>query len=799
MTRDDVHAEIRRTVAVFCGVGDVIELRVPSAGRSGTISGYYDDLDALVHAALRLDARLDLPGIYITPNPVNPALLARAANRTVERAKHTTSDADIVRRRWLLVDLDPVRPAGVSSTDAEHAAALSLARAARDWLAEHGIGRDSVALADSGNGAHLLVRVELANDAAAAELCKRCVAALDLCLSSDAVHVDTTTCNAARIWKLYGTVARKGDDMPDRPHRRARILEVPQTLTATPRELLERLAALVPHAPEPDRGSRGNGGRTLDVRAWLADHGIVVAFDASWNTGHKWILSECPFAAGDHGRDRGAYIVQHASGAIAAGCHHARCTWGWRELRTQYEPRAERKRSAAETGGMDSNSGNDADRSCVTLRRPSELKARPIEWLVDGLLPRAMFAVLHGKDKLGKTLLAWEMARAILFRELLFRQFATAHGRVVLALLDDPHDLTVARRDALGLSDCDDLRIVTPLDADLTDPERFLADFCAKCADFKPSLVFLDALYMFAPAGRDSMNDASRMGRLMRAFDALAENLRATVLLAAHDRKDGLDVAGSHVIRAAAKALLHLERPRWSQDADEEDDGRRGLTVVSKLTGEAKHLLRCRGAAAWTYIGRGDSAREARGAWARDRVSDYLRAGDSGTAEEIARHLRMRKADALAALTELEETGDAASELQPRADGKKGKGRRVYAKAGTFAPKDNSGNDSSAAGKPAPDKGSRTGPIVPASEINGGPDDLFQKPSSEAENLSVSEPTKPIVPESFSLGPSGDGHNHDADPEPCPVCGGDDWRLPLGAGGKVVCGVCHPSARFGLQ
>jgi len=33
--------------------------------------------------------------------------------------------------------------------------------------------------------------------------------------------------NPARIWKLYGTVSRKGDSIPERPHRLARILEAP--------------------------------------------------------------------------------------------------------------------------------------------------------------------------------------------------------------------------------------------------------------------------------------------------------------------------------------------------------------------------------------------------------------------------------------------------------------------------------------------------------------------------------------------------------------------------------------------
>ncbi len=794
--RNDVSREIRRAVALITQPGDVVELRAPNAPHAGTISGYYDDIEALVRDAVRLDARRDIGGIYITMNPVNPALLSRAVNRVVERTKHTTSDADIIVRRYLLFDFDPVRPAGISSTDPEHDAALAMARAVRDWLIELGVPPDAIILGDSGNGAHLLIRIDLPNDPGAGDLCKGILAALDLRFSNETVHIDTTTFNPSRITKCYGTVARKGDLTPDRPHRRSRLLDLPEQLEVAPREALERLAALAP--TEPERAASGNGGCALDAGAWLANHNIPVARTRPWQNGTLYELAACPFAASDHGTDRAAYVIQFASGAIAARCHHARCTWGWHELRQKYERGAARKRASADASRLGVDPVSDKGRSAVVLRRPSELVARPIHWLVDMLLPLAMFAVLHGKDKLGKTLIAWEIARAMLFRERLFGQFETAPGRVVLALLDDPHDLTVQRRDALGLRDCEDLRIVTPLDADLSNPDQFLADFAARCAEFKPSMVFLDALYQFAPPGRDSMNDASRMGRVMRMFDRLAEDLRATVLLAAHDRKDGVDVAGSHVIRATAKALLHLERPRWSQDTDEEDDGRRTLTVASKLSGESKHLLRNQGAAAWTYIGRGDSSREARGAWARDRVRFHLEAGGAGTVEEIVRELHMRRADALASLTELEEVGEVTSELQPRADGKKGKGRRVYAKAATFAPRDNCGNDSPNVGKPAPDKASHAGPIVPASKINVGTDDLFGKPPPDKENPSKSEPAEPIVPEHLSLEPAGEDEGDDANPDHCPMCGGDDWLWPLGLSGKVVCGICHPSARSGL-
>ena len=110
--------------------GGVAELR--AIGRDGRIaSGYFDDPERLAERAEALDDSREYSGVYVTLNPVDPALLARRANRVATRLGKrdaTTADADILRRRWLPVDLDPVRPSGVSSTDDEHRAALATGR-----------------------------------------------------------------------------------------------------------------------------------------------------------------------------------------------------------------------------------------------------------------------------------------------------------------------------------------------------------------------------------------------------------------------------------------------------------------------------------------------------------------------------------------------------------------------------------------------------------------------------------------------------------------------------------------------
>lgn len=180
----------------------------------------------IAKAVARLDG--NVPGIYITLNPCNRALLARAANRLRERAEITTSDTDILRRRRLLIDCDPRKPAGISSTDEEHGRAIAVACGIWDELRL--VGFPDPVIADSGNGAHLVYWIDLPNTPAVTEMIKRLLAGIAARCETADIGVDTSVYNAARITKLYGSMVCKGDSIPDRPHRRSRILEIPSPL-----------------------------------------------------------------------------------------------------------------------------------------------------------------------------------------------------------------------------------------------------------------------------------------------------------------------------------------------------------------------------------------------------------------------------------------------------------------------------------------------------------------------------------------------------------------------------------------
>ena len=151
---------------------------------------------------------------------------------------------------------------------------------------------------------------------------KRCLEAVAIQFSDESVKVDLTTFNAARIWKLYGTLAAKGDDIASRPHRLARLLDVPKKIRP-----MKRPASGTPRcyaADSPATGAhQGNGHGAFDLANWITEHELPVVADKDWKGGHIWILSPCPW--NPQHTNRAAFIIRQASGAISAGCQHDGC------------------------------------------------------------------------------------------------------------------------------------------------------------------------------------------------------------------------------------------------------------------------------------------------------------------------------------------------------------------------------------------------------------------------------------------------------------------------------------------
>lgn len=340
--------EILRALRLWFRPGDVFEVRVLDAStgeyqRPHVESGYfdYDHIAAVPEALNRLRS---YRGAYVTVNPVNPALLARAVNRIrpVNR-EPTTSDADIVERRWILFDCDAIRPSGISSSDEEHAHALAKAEEIRDGLST--LGWPEPIMTDSGNGAQLMYRTELPIDDGG--LVQRIITEVATA-SDEHVDIDLTVYNPARIWRLPGTLNCKGDHTEARPHRMARIIagSAPENIVHATL-IAETLTHTAPDAPaiatnvEPDiTGLAGNAPvvpPAFALDAWVSVHCPELGAPSPWQGGRKWLFPVCPF--NDTHTDKSAVLIEQPSGAVVFRCHHNSCSGkDWFALRELREP-----------------------------------------------------------------------------------------------------------------------------------------------------------------------------------------------------------------------------------------------------------------------------------------------------------------------------------------------------------------------------------------------------------------------------------------------------------------------------
>src|SRR5207249_11839599 len=103
----------------------------------------------------------------------------------------------------------------------------------RNWLTLQGFPEDECIVADSGNGAHLLYRIDMSNNEQTKTMLETILKNVATKFSKGNIKIDPVVFNAARGWKVYGTQCFKGDLAPDNPHRYARILEVGKSLKWT--------------------------------------------------------------------------------------------------------------------------------------------------------------------------------------------------------------------------------------------------------------------------------------------------------------------------------------------------------------------------------------------------------------------------------------------------------------------------------------------------------------------------------------------------------------------------------------
>jgi hypothetical protein len=350
MTNQYNPQEVEKTLRLICP-DQVFEIRALNASLDGNrfkgiVFGYFNNIALAVQELRRIQAAT---GVYFTPNPVKPELLARAHNKLrMSKGDALTSDADILERRWWLIDIDTVKASGISATEEQRQRSQQVAKVVFDYLTQE-CGFPAPLCADSGNGFHLLL--PLLDGVLDPAPYKAALYALAQRFNNADATIDQTVHNAGRIWKLYGTLVCKGDELPEQGilHRQSQLFDPPSSLVGLDHARLQHWLTTVTGVATPVANTQvqivsrnlpaidaANAFDWLDQ--WLARFFPEAGAPEPWEAvagGRIWKFA-CPWVP-EHGHK--ARITQHPTGGISAGCFGGRCRdQHWPQLRNLKEP-----------------------------------------------------------------------------------------------------------------------------------------------------------------------------------------------------------------------------------------------------------------------------------------------------------------------------------------------------------------------------------------------------------------------------------------------------------------------------
>ena len=302
-------------------------------GQKGTVSGFFQDQKMAFKMALALEDHANANGVYITLNPCMADLLARANHRIQANGKGV-KDSEVTKICNLLIDIDPKRPEGISSTNEEHQSAIDTAIRIKEESVANGWPQPLVA--SSGNGAHVIFKLDLNNTPENSKLIQNTLQRINKAYSNEKVQIDVKVSNPGTLTKLYGTTARKGDNIPSRPHRLSRIISIPEDPKPVALESLQTVANNVVSEDKPSTVTPSDSSNQFefDVPAYLVHYGIQTIKTQEHGSATLFCLEKCIFDP-SHGPNKSA-IGQNSEGRLFYQCFHHSCTGRtWEEARRQ--------------------------------------------------------------------------------------------------------------------------------------------------------------------------------------------------------------------------------------------------------------------------------------------------------------------------------------------------------------------------------------------------------------------------------------------------------------------------------
>ena len=326
---------IRQAISLLKPNNELFEIRIIGKGsnRKRIISGYFTDVDTFIRQFDTIDPRNT--NIYITINKVNEDCYSREQHDCFRQTDSNTHDHEIDAYEWLFVDLDPIRLAEISSSDQELAEAEVLADKVYSYMKNLGFYEPIRAM--SGNGHHLLYKINLLNTDENKRLVERCLTNLSILFNTDKVKIDIVNHNQSRVCKLYGTKAQKGANTAKRPHRMSCITSIPEEIKENGLNLLQILADELPEVPKEQKTISVSS--EFDIEQWMPEHGLEPIRKDTGTDCIIYPLAHCPFDSSHTNGD--SKIFRYTDGAIAFKCHHNSCKGRkWQDVRELLEPGA---------------------------------------------------------------------------------------------------------------------------------------------------------------------------------------------------------------------------------------------------------------------------------------------------------------------------------------------------------------------------------------------------------------------------------------------------------------------------
>jgi len=299
-------SDLVAAVKLFCPKDEVQEIRILTD--QGMMSGFYDERQTMARMILDFDTSPEVKAIYWVLNPIDRKTLKFVNNEINPRPKFATRTNNIAKRRWLLIDIDPIRASGTNATDPEKAEARVVADKVLEFLTN--IGWPQPIRVDSGNGYHLLYQID--RPTLDIRTIKNVLNILAWKFNTLGAEVDESVHDAVRICKVPGTWSRKGPHSAIRPHRKSFLMSVPAKQEVVTSNLLFSVYSYAPPITQKSRLRLQVGQNRVDE--FFTTYEDVLCVDS---TGVKdgatyYYLSECPFNEGAHrGQENGKTAIIH--------------------------------------------------------------------------------------------------------------------------------------------------------------------------------------------------------------------------------------------------------------------------------------------------------------------------------------------------------------------------------------------------------------------------------------------------------------------------------------------------------